>query len=188
MEPFIGQIVLFGGNYAPRGWALCDGQSLDINSHSALFAVLNFTYGGDQKTGKFNLPDLRSRIPIHAGAGPNLQPKTLGEQGGTSSTSLNVAHLPSHNHGFSFSKFSIQVGTISTIAMQDDPTDNMLGGTSEPLYAKTTPTTALHAESLKVSIDGQIFYAGNGTAMPNEQPYLATNYIIATQGIFPSRP
>ena len=95
MDPFIGLIVMFGGNFAPRGWALCDGQLLSISSNSALFSILGTTYGGDGRT-TFGLPDLRGRVPMHPGTGPGLSPRTLGQKSGTETVQLTTAQLPPH--------------------------------------------------------------------------------------------
>lgn len=96
-EPFLAQISLFGSNFAPRGWALCDGQLLPISSNSALFSLLGTTYGGDGRT-NFALPDLRGRVPIHAGDGPGLSSRRLGQRGGTETVILNTTQIPSHRH------------------------------------------------------------------------------------------
>jgi len=96
-EPFIAEITMFGGNFAPRGWAFCDGQLLPINQNQALFSILGTTYGGDGRT-TFALPDLRGRVPVHAGDGPGIVPKRLGRKGGNESTTLSPFNLPSHNH------------------------------------------------------------------------------------------
>ena len=95
MEPFIAQIMMFGGNFAPRGWAFCDGQLLPISQYSALFSLLGTTYGGDGRT-TFGLPDLRGRVAIHPGNGPGLSSIRLGEKGGTETNTLSTAQLPPH--------------------------------------------------------------------------------------------
>jgi len=97
MEPLIGQIMMFAGNFAPRGWAFCEGQLLAINQYQALFSILGTTYGGDGRT-TFGLPDLRGRVPMHPGNGPGLSSKRLGQKGGSETNTLNVSQLPSHNH------------------------------------------------------------------------------------------
>src|SRR5213083_1523824 len=96
-EPFIGEIVMFGGNFAPRGWAFCNGQLLAIAQNTALFSILGTTYGGDGQT-TFALPDLRGRSPVHAGQGPGLSTYARGEQGGTEQVTLRAVELPPHNH------------------------------------------------------------------------------------------
>ena len=96
-EPFIAEIIMFGGNFAPRGWAFCDGQLLAINTNQALFSLLGTTYGGDGRT-TFGLPDLRGRVPVHPGTGPGLTQRRLGEKGGTETNTMNINQMPEHNH------------------------------------------------------------------------------------------
>ncbi|MFY1113097.1 MAG: tail fiber protein, partial [Methanosarcinaceae archaeon] len=96
-EPFIGEIRMFAGNFAPRGWAFCDGQLLPISQNTALFSILGTTYGGDGRT-TFGLPDLRGRVPVHAGSGPGLSTVRLGDTGGAETVTLSQAQMPSHNH------------------------------------------------------------------------------------------
>ena len=97
MEPLLGQIIMFGGNFAPRGWAFCDGQLLPIAQNTALSSILGTTYGGDGRT-TFGLPDLRGRVPMGGGHGPGLSPRSLGQKGGNETTTLTVSNLPPHNH------------------------------------------------------------------------------------------
>ena len=101
VEPYIAEIVLFGGNFAPRGWAFCDGSLLSIAQNTALFSLLGTTYGGNGQT-TFALPDLRGRVAIHAGQGPGLTPRDLGESFGTEQVTLTVAQLPAHSHSVLF--------------------------------------------------------------------------------------
>ena len=173
MEPFIGQIMMFGGNFAPRGWALCDGQLLPIAQYSALFSILGTTYGGDGRT-TFGLPDLRGRVPMHMGTGPGLSGKTLGAKAGSQTTTLTEGNMPSHTHTLRAE------GTIST---SGNPTDNMLGiVTGETkVYSLADPANEInmHADS--------ITHTGGGQAFGNEQPYQVVNFVIALEGIFPSR-
>jgi microcystin-dependent protein len=96
-EPFIGEIMIFGGNFAPRGWAFCDGQLLPVSQNTALFSLLGTTYGGDGRT-TFALPDLRGRVPLHPGTGPGLSSRQLGEKGGTETNVLTIGQMPAHNH------------------------------------------------------------------------------------------
>jgi len=178
MEPFIGQIIMFGGNFAPRGWALCDGALLAISSNSALFSILGTTYGGDGRT-SFALPDLRGRVAIHAGNGPGLSNRNLGQKGGAENHTMSVNEMPSHNH----------TGTLraeGVAGTSGNPTDQLLsivntGDTK--IYAAADPASEInmHADSIVVGNNG------GGQSFGIEQPYLAVNYIIALQGIFPSR-
>ncbi|UWQ09217.1 tail fiber protein [Aliiroseovarius crassostreae] len=168
MEPFLAQIMLFGGNFAPRGWAFCDGQLLPISSNSALFSLLGTIYGGDGRT-TFALPDLRGRAPIHAGTGPGLSPRRLGEKVGVEDVTLNVTQMPSHNHGLM---------VANQPADNSRPSADMLGR-AEIYTSNLTSPTPLAAQS--------IANAGGGQSHENMQPSIAMNYIIALQGIFPSR-
>jgi microcystin-dependent protein len=171
-EPFIGQIAMFAGNFAPRGWAFCDGQLLRIAEHTALFALIGTTYGGDGRT-TFALPDLRGRVPIHPGDGPDLTSRRSGERGGQEHITLTAAEMPSHSH-------------IATAAARqgDTPKPSHAVWAGSPLedeqYAhEPTPGTQLHPEAIQPS--------GGGHAHDNMQPYLCVNFIIALQGFFPSR-
>jgi microcystin-dependent protein len=165
MDPFIAQIMLFGGNFAPRGWAFCDGQLLQISSNQALFSIVGTTYGGDGRV-TFALPDLRGRVPVHPGSGPGLPPLRGGQQGGTPTNTLNVSQLPSHSHGIAGS-----TGAQTT----NRPTGaSSSAGNS---YSTETPDTSMAPTSA----------TGNGTPVNNMQPYLGIHYIIALVGTFPSR-
>lgn len=167
MEPFIGMIVQFGGNFAPRGWAFCDGQLLPVSSNQALFSILGTTYGGDGRT-TFALPDLRGRVPIHPGNGPGLSSYRLGEKSGHESVTLTVSNMPSHNHNF--------MG-IEGDAKADSPTGNILGKST--IYSGGTPSAALAS--------GVVQNTGGNQSFDVRQPYLCVNFIIALVGIYPSR-
>ena len=161
-EPFIGQIVQFGGNFAPRGWAFCNGQLLSISQNTALFSILGTTYGGDGRT-TFGLPELRGRVPMHPGDGPGLAPRNLGEKGGTESNTLTTANLPSHTHG---------------IARDAETTTNR------------PSSSALPARGNRYADSGDVVASpatGGSQAFTNIQPYQCINFLIALQGIFPSR-
>lgn len=177
-EPFIGEIKMFGGNFAPRGYALCDGQLLPIAQNTALFSLLGTTYGGDGRT-TFGLPDLRGRAPMHPGSGPGLSFRRLGDKGGSENVSLTTAQLPSHNH--------TATGTIKAKNGQPDESNpgggvpsTLSGGTEG--YAETDNTSML-AGGVDVTVNN------NGGNQPhnNMQPFQCVNFIIALQGIFPSR-
>lgn len=172
MEPFIGEIKLFAGNFAPRGWAFCDGQLLPINQNQALFSILGTIYGGDGRV-TFALPDLRGRVSVHPGNGPGLSPYQLGERGGAENVTLTVQQMPVHSHSLNANK---QNGDTS------DPPGASLADTkgSDKDYMKSGEVdVAMSAQS--------IGSAGGGQSHENRQPFLAVNYIIALQGIYPSR-
>jgi microcystin-dependent protein len=169
MEPFIGMIVQFAGNFAPKGWALCDGTMLPISQNTALFSILGTTYGGDGVT-IFKLPDLRGRACIHPGQAPGLSNYNLGQAGGAESVTLLVSNMPAHSHA---------VTAVTTNDGAITPTGNLLAGAS--VYtAKLAPDTTMSAQMI----------ASTGGSQPVSvmQPFLAINWIIATEGYYPSRP
>ena len=170
MEPFLAQIMLFGGNYAPRGWAFCDGQLMPIASYNALFSLIGTTYGGDGRT-TFALPDLRGRVPCHAGSGPGLTPRQIGQHFGEESVVLSQAQMPSHSHAF----MTASSGAPSARSQNG----GSLGPGDFYVPASEAPTTQMNPASV-----GQ---AGGGQAHDNMQPTLCINYIIALEGIFPPR-
>lgn len=185
MEPFIGQIILFAGNFAPRGWALCNGQLLDIASHTALFSILGTTYGGDGRT-TFALPELRGRVPVHPGNGPGLIPITLGERAGSNNTTLTTANLPSHTHAATVTN-GLRVGCFTDES--DNPGDNPENQVLGPLDGIYHPSAdaSMGADSIVGSLSVTNSNTGNGTSFSNMQPFIGINYIIALIGIFPSR-
>ena len=175
MDPFIGQIMMFGGNFAPRGWAMCNGQLLDISQNAALFSILGTTYGGDGRT-TFGLPDLRGRLPMHFGQGPGLSNHNLGQKGGAETVTLNESQLPGHNHGMA--------GSTSAATSRSPagafPASAFVDGvrTAVETYGTSSDTT-LNA--------GVITPSGGGQAHDNMPPFGVINFVIALQGIFPSR-
>ena len=170
MEPFIGQIMMFGGNFAPRGWAFCDGQLLPISQNTALFSILGTTYGGDGRT-TFALPDLRGRAAMHPGRGPGLSSRRLGEKGGVEDVTLNVNQMPSHNH-------TIQAG--NTGGDDTNPTTAKgFASASDDLYLENAPGTTMQSQIVS--------NAGGSQPHTNMPPFGCVNYIIALVGIFPSR-
>ncbi len=168
-EPFIGQVVLFAGNFAPRGWALCQGQLLSISQNTALFSILGTTYGGNGQT-TFALPDLRGRVPVGQGPGPGLPATSLGQVGGEAAVTLLSAQMPVHTHA---------MNVTTNDADSKNPSGRFLAGTASPVYASATSGATLNANALSS--------VGGGQAHNNMQPYLGLNYIIALQGVFPSR-
>ncbi len=175
-EPFLGEIKMFAGNFAPRGWALCDGQLLAISQNDALFALLGTIYGGDGRT-TFALPDLRGRAPMHYGTGPGLTPRSLGRRGGVEAVTLTDAQMPTHVHNVANLRASGNPADTS------DPAGNSLG--LADVYSLVTPDVALNADS--VSADPNTGATGGDQSHSNMPPFLAVNFIIALVGVFPSR-
>jgi microcystin-dependent protein len=170
MEAFIGSIMLFAGNFAPRGWAFCQGQIVAISSNTALFSLLGTTYGGDGRT-TFALPDLRGRVPLGPGQGPGLSRYVEGQQGGQEAVPLTTQQIPSHTHVL------VASGNTPTTAA---PAGALLPTGSSRIYASDLGAPQqLAAQSVQP--------AGGSQPHDNVQPYLAINYIICLQGIFPSR-
>lgn len=170
--PFIAGIVLFAGNFSPRGWAFCQGQILPIAQYTALFSLLGTTFGGNGQT-TFALPDLRGRVPIHPGQGPGLSNYILGQQGGTETHTLTIDEMPAHNHTVGAH------GGGKGSATTDDPTNAVPGDTNANIYVVANPTITMRANMIGTT--------GGGQAFSIVQPYLAINYIIALEGIFPVR-
>lgn len=170
-EPFVGEIRMFAGNFAPRGWAFCDGQLLAVSQNDALFSLLGTIYGGDGRT-TFGLPDLRGRIPIHAGSGPGLSPRRLGAKLGTEKETLTVNQLPSHTHPLSASN---DVANQTTAGG-----DRVTGQTGTfDLYQSSNAVAPMNAAAI-----GSV---GGSQAHTNLMPYLCVHFIIALVGIYPSR-
>ena len=171
VEPYLGEISMFAGNFAPRGWALCNGQLLSISQHSALFSLLGTFYGGDGRT-TFALPDLRGRVPLGSGLGPGLPNFQTGQRGGAATTTLSGANLPSHTHAV-------------TVAGASTP-----GDTASPESAVWASDPGAYGRSADVQMASdavQVTPTGGSQPVDNLQPYLAINFIIATTGVFPSR-
>jgi microcystin-dependent protein len=177
-SPYIGQIVIFAGNYAPAGWALCAGQLLPIQQNQALFSILGVTYGGNGQS-NFALPDLRGRIPVQQGQGPGLSNYTLGEFAGAETVTLNSSQMPVHTHPLNA---TAATGTLpSPVGAFTATGADSQGGTSTDFApASPVPTLAPMAAA-------SIGVAGGSQPVSVVQPYLALNFIIALVGIFPSR-
>ncbi len=177
--PFIAEIRMFAGNFAPRGWAFCQGQILSIAQNTALFSLLGTTYGGNGQT-TFALPDLRGRAPIGVGQGPGLPAVNLGEVSGSPTHTLIITEMPAHNH-----TATVQLNGSSATANLGTP-DNVVFGTNDniSMYTRNTAldlTFRANAASVNVGI------AGGSQPFSIMQPYLGMNYIIAMEGIYPSR-
>ncbi len=180
-DPFIGTIIMFGGNFAPRGWALCDGQLLSIASYSSLFSILGTTYGGDGRT-TFGLPEMRGRVPVHQGNGPGVPPYNLGQKGGTATNTLTTTNIPSHSHTLFASNAVADANKLTKSAKAGPALKNAnLNIWDNNFQASATA-------GLKNKMHPKVIGAtGGGQAVNNMQPYLAVNFIIALQGIYPSR-
>jgi len=184
MEPFIGQIMMFGGNFAPRGWALCDGQLLPISQHSALFSILGTTYGGDGEM-TFGLPDLRGRMALHAGSGPGLTPRSLGQKSGVEDSVLNANNLASHSHAASTTSTPKAFGTEGDATAPEDKTWAK-SGQGDPDYA-TPNGDSVDMSSSSIDSSTTVGNTGNNVPFSNMPPFQAVNFIIALVGVFPSR-
>ena len=171
-EPFIGEIQMFGGTFAPRGWAFCNGQLLPVSQNDALFSLLGTIYGGDGRT-TFALPDLRSRVPIHQGQGPGLSSRTIGQRLGAERDTLTINTMPSHAH-----------------TMQASANPATLTSPAGSVLAESTPGTTMYDANDQIDAtlySGVVSYTGGGQSHNNIMPYLAVNFIIALVGIYPSR-
>lgn len=166
-EPFLAEVRIVGFNFAPRGWAFCDGQILPINQNQSLYSLLGTTYGGDGRT-SFALPDLRGRTPIHVGEGHRE-----GQKSGEETHTLSGNEMPQHNH---------VVFATSVDANTPNPTTStVLASVPTRIYAEFNNASAVSLHS------GTITNVGGGQAHENMQPYIALNFCIALQGLFPSR-
>ena len=170
-EPFVGQIRMFAGGFAPRGNALCDGQLLAVSQNDALFSLLGTIYGGDGRS-TFGLPDLRGRVPIHGGNGPGLTPRRLGQRSGSEDVTLTKNELPQHNHGL--------VKGTGDAATTRSPSNAIFAETvSQDIYRDDEINTTMNTTS--------VTSLGGSQKHTNLQPFLCIHFIIALFGIYPSR-
>lgn len=171
-DPFVAEIRIFGFNFAPRGWAFCNGQLLPLSQNTALFSLLGTTYGGNGAS-TFALPNLQARAPMYWGQGPGLSLHDLGETAGSQSVSLLPSELPGHAHG-------VNVPTrAEALADRANAFNNVPAAPADATYAASGATTAMNPLSIAP--------AGSGQPHNNMQPYLTLNFCIALQGIFPPR-
>jgi microcystin-dependent protein len=168
-EPFLGEIRMFGFNFAPQGWAMCNGQLLPIDQNTALFSLLGTQYGGDGQS-TFALPDLQSRVAIHQGQGAGLSPYVMGQAGGVEATTISQGQMPAHNH---------LVQATNHLAKNEKPTGMVLAHPSTAVYGATSDGTTMNP--------AMITNTGGNQPVSEIQPYLVVNFCIALQGIFPSR-
>jgi microcystin-dependent protein len=169
-QPFVGEIRMFAGSFPPNGWMFCDGATLSIAENEVLFQLIGTTYGGDGQN-TYNLPDLRSRVPVHQGQGPGLTPYVIGESIGTETVTLTLAQVPSHSH-------TMQASTHTAIATRG-PTDQLGASPSTQIYGSGAPATAMAKNAIAAHHGGQ--------PHDNMGPSLAVNFIISLFGIFPSQ-
>lgn len=171
-NPFIAEIRMFGFNFNPRGWALCNGQLIPIAQNTALFSLLGTNFGGNGQT-TFGVPNLQGSTPIGAGQGLGLSNYVLGEAGGAASHALIAAELPSHTHALAV------VAAADGAADRANARGNVLAKPSDSSYIAATPDTTMASASISVT----------GTSSPhnNMQPYVGVNFCIAMQGVFPAR-
>ncbi|WP_324678211.1 phage tail protein [Hymenobacter sp. GOD-10R] len=173
--PYLGEVRAVGFDFAPRGWATCNGQQLSINDNSTLFQLLGTTYGGDG-VNTFNLPNLNGTVIVGAGAGGGLSNYPLGQRGGTATVTLTTNQLATHGHSISGSLAGSTGGTPT-----DDPVGHLPGQLAGSYNPSSSPSATLNVAALT----GTTTVAGSGQAHPNLQPSLALNYIIAVDGLFP---
>jgi microcystin-dependent protein len=168
-EPYVGEIRMFGGSFAPQGWAFCDGRLLPIAEYTVIFNLIGTTYGGDGIT-TFGLPDLRGRVPVHQGSN-GATTYVIGQSAGNENVTLNTNQLPSHNH-------VLQAGT--TAGTQASPSNNALAGSSSlAFYTTDAPATAMAPSGVGVS--------GGSLPHNNMQPFLCVSFIISLFGVFPTQ-
>ena len=193
-EPFIGEVRMFGGNFAPEGWAFCEGNIIAIVQSQALFSIIGAYYGGDGRT-TFGLPDMRDRVVIGAGTGPGLTPRSLGQKMGASTVTLTQEQLPTHIHAVDHTEADFQMKVINQNGVNHQPQNNDHIGIC---YGDETQKQAdWYSESDDnltylggVSASGSVTVApaGGGLSHNNEQPVQGVNYIIALTGYYPPRP
>jgi microcystin-dependent protein len=168
-QSYVGEIRMFGGNFAPAGWMMCEGQPLPIAENDVLFQLIGTTYGGDGEQ-TFNLPDLRGRIPLHMGTGPFGTTYQIGESAGQEEVTLNTQQIPGHNHGISAS---------TDIPTATSPGNNVTGQAAAKIYRAGNPSVTLDPQSIGPT--------GGSQPHENMQPYTCINFIISLFGLFPSQ-
>ncbi|MFN7099509.1 MAG: phage tail protein [Flavobacterium sp.] len=178
MEGTVGEIRIFGGNFAPLYWSFCNGSTLSISENQALYSLIGTTYGGDGEL-TFKVPDLRSRIPVGTGQGPGLPQMILGQVGGSETAVMSSNQMPAHSH---FGTGSISIPAYSQSDSVGSPTNAELAGLTGA-YSTETADTSLKPETSTVNLAA----AGQGMPFSIIQPYTAANYIICVEGIYPTR-
>lgn len=176
MTPYLGQIMIFAGNFAPNGWAFCNGQLLNISQYAALFSLLGTAYGGNGVQ-TFGLPNLQSRLPVDQGTGLGLSPYALGQIGGTNTVTITTQTMPIHTHTLNATKSGATSTTIGSTLLPGTPP-----GTGANFYTDSTPTPTLYNLAA-----GAVGMTGGGQPHTNMMPSLCVTFVIALVGIFPSR-
>ncbi len=179
MEGVIATIMMFAGNFAPRNWAFCAGQTMQISQNTALFSLIGTYYGGNGTT-NFLLPNLQGRVAVGAGQGPGLSDYQLGQAGGVETATMSVLQMPSHGHAGG----SVAIALSNNAPNTEQPNNNILASPNGDTYASlgTTPTVNYGGFSAEVAP------AGGNQPFSIKQPYLGMNYVICQTGIFPYRP
>lgn len=175
-EPFTAEIRIFAGNFAPRGWAFCNGQLLPIAQNTALFSLIGTTYGGDGRT-TTALPNLKGRAPMHPGRGPGLTSRRLGQRGGTEMISLSEAQMPSHTHTAN----GVDASQFGGGATTGDPENASPGGVAAGSAYRSDASSAV------TMADASLQNTGGSQPHNNLQPFITLNFIIALVGLYPSR-
>jgi len=177
--PYLGEIRMFAGNYAPKGWQLCNGQTLPINQYTALFSLLGTNYGGNGVS-TFMLPNLQGSLPVGQGNGPGLTPRVIGEVGGTENVTITTQTMPQHNHLFMVTSAKATVGAISATVLPGA----MISGLNGEFYASNVGSPPVTFGTLNA---GSLTATGGNLPHPNLMPSLCVSFIIAMVGLFPSR-
>ncbi|UXY51446.1 phage tail protein [Pseudomonas tohonis] len=190
MDPFIGEIKMFGGNFAPRGYAFCMGQTMAISQNTALFSLLGTTYGGNGQS-TYGLPDLRGRSPIGQFQGPGLSPIVLGEVGGVENVTLLQTQMPMHTHVASGTSTISAAGTPTSPALVPSATNSVLGGSVGGSPAAAAIWSTAMADPVPLTnpstVNVTVQVAGGSQPVAIRNPYLGINFIIALEGVYPSR-
>jgi microcystin-dependent protein len=192
-DPFIGEISIFAGNYAPQGWAICDGRTMQIIQYQALFAIIGNMYGGDGRT-TFALPDLRGRSALGVGAGTGLSPRTIAQSGGQERVAIGVNELPIHNHPAQATLSGMataKLNALGEVGSSPTPAGSFIANHANA-FLRTGTSVQMNGGSITVETSGlqvgaNIGNAGGNASHENMHPFLALNYIIALEGIFPPR-
>ena len=178
-DPFVGEIRIFGFDFAPRGWAFCNGQVLPITNNTALFSILGTTYGGNGRT-TFALPNFQGRVPMAPAQGSGLSLRDLGEAEGSETATLLVSEMPAHNHTLNATSANGSQVTAQGAQLARGFKGNIQNSRIAKMYSNVAPATAMAPNALST--------AGSGQPHNNMMPYLTLNFCIALQGVFPPRP